>query len=49
MLKLTYRIFIVLLILIITGLFYLSYFGLTTNKFNNVIEKKLIKYLQIKI
>ena len=43
MLKLTYRIFIVLLILIITGLFYLSYFGLTTNKFNNVIEKKINK------
>tara|TARA_B100001741_G_scaffold305306_1_gene297380 strand:- start:3829 stop:6018 length:2190 start_codon:yes stop_codon:yes gene_type:complete len=43
MLKLTYRIFIILLILIITGLFYLSYFGLTTNKFNNVIEKKINK------
>ena len=43
MLKLTYRIFVFLLILMTTGLFYLSYFGLTTNKFNNVIEKKINK------
>ena len=38
--KLLFKFFLVIIIVIVSGIVFLSYFGIETNKFNNLIKKK---------
>jgi hypothetical protein len=43
MTKITIKFFLYFLIILIISIFYLSYFGIKTEKFNNIIKDQILK------